>query len=201
MKLLKAHGRIAVLLLAASTTIAGCTETPEVTVDYDRDVDFSAYSSFAWAGDEASEVIGDLPVSNEVLEEIKSAINSELIAKGYSQSLSLSDSDFAVSFTVGATTAIEPHIVSGFFADSESSWQWGREYFEHGEIGQTGTRVQYKAETTGELAVIVFDVKERRPVWRSMGAKVLSNRELTGEATTIAVDVERLIQNFAPEKN
>ncbi len=201
MKLLKAQGAVSALLLAASTTMVGCTEAPKVTVDYDKDVDFSAYSSFAWAGDEASQVAGDLPVSNQVLEEIKSAINSELIAKGYLQSPSLSDADFAVSFTVGATTAVEPHIVSGFFADSESSWQWGREYFEHGEVGQTATRVQYKAETTGELAVVVFDVEERRPVWRAVGARVLTNRELSGQETTIAADVERLIQNLAPEKN
>ncbi|KEO90478.1 hypothetical protein EH31_10345 [Erythrobacter longus] len=189
--------RIAVpFVLASILTTASCNSSSPIDIDQDESADFSAYQSFAWSGDDPVAVTGQLPIPSETLQEIKSSIRREMQAKGYSYEREVADADLALTFSVGAGATIEQRIVTGFLAENSQQWEWGRQYFEYGEVGRSGPRVAYRAETTGELAVIAFDIYERRPVWRAAGQRVLGRDDLSGERDTIAEDVRRLMEGF-----
>ena len=72
----------------------------------------------------------------------------------------------------------------------------GSAIFERGEVGVYANRLTYRASTQGELTVVIFDVKQRRPIWRSVGKRVLSAEELSGTRTDIASDVADLMADF-----
>lgn len=177
-----------ILNIIVLLSLSGCSSTPNVHTDSDPNQDFSIYKTFSWTALDPSVVSGDYVVSPFIKKEVMDSIQKTLENKGYEFTSDLNNADFAVSFTIGARDIIdtqrEPAIMY-------SDWRWGMNYF--GPQVSVLRNVQY---TQGVLAIDVFDVKRRSPVWHGVGKKRLIERQLTENLSSVQPAVDRILQSF-----
>lgn len=164
-----------------------CT-TSRVHSDFDPQADFSNYSTFSWISD--APLIrpagqDDIYVSPLDLQRIRSAIRSELTAKGYQYLDDNRNVDFVVSFTVGSRDKID---VDSYPMPYRGSWRWP--YY--------GDTLRVHSYTEGILAIDIFDGELRRPVWHGLARKRISgsNPEKTGRL--IQNEIAGILSEFPP---
>ena len=179
------------LLFTALLAVSCASSGFRATHDYDSSNDFSVYQSWAWISDEPMKVGPMATVSNPLLEpRIMSAIDSALTAKGYRKVEDRSAAQFVVSFTVGSREEIDvdsyPSMSANIGYANPRHWRWGGAYYGFG----AGTETTVRQYTRGILAIDVFDVEERRPVWHGKTEKRIrdSDREAPEAAIKAAVD-------------
>ena len=170
-------------------TTIGCSIKPNVFVDSDPLQDFSFYKTFTWTNIDPMIVQSDYVVSPFVGEQVKDEIKLNLTNKGYKFFDEVADADIAISFTIGARDKVqvrtEPAIIY-------SDWRWGGQYWGT-QIIQTERATTY---TKGTLAIDVFDVKRRSPVWHGVGSKRLNSADKRGESDDIGTAVTTILVNF-----
>ena len=119
---------------------------------------------------------------------IMRAVEQSLTAKGFRQVEKPASADFVVSFTVGSREKVRvdsyPTMSMGYSTGYPGHWRWGAAY----HCCASDTRV--REYTKGILAIDVFDVKERRPVWHGVASKTISefDRENVEQTVKAAVD-------------
>ncbi len=190
--------RTAVLLLIASLT-TGCATTFNATHDHDSSHDFSGYETYAWISDNPMKIGPTVVVPNPLLEpRIMRAVEAALEARGYSQASQPAEADFVLSFTVGSRENIRvdsyPTMSVGYSSGYPSHWRWGAAYH---CCETTETRV--REYTTGMLAIDVFDVEERRPVWHGTASKRVDESDREDIEATIRAAVEAILEGFPPQ--
>lgn len=190
--------RLRFVLFAAMLALAGCATGFKATHDHDPGQDFTQYQSFAWIAKNPMKVGQGVTTVNPLLEpRIMAALESALTAKGYRQVDAPGDADFVLSFTIGARDKIRvdsyPSMTIGYSAAYPSHWRWGAAY--HCCATDTAVR-QY---TTGILAVDVFDVDEKRPVWHGVASKTITESDRTKLEETIKAAVDAIVAGFPPQ--
>lgn len=187
-----------IAIATSSLMLAGCASTGRISVDYDQSQNFSEYQTFAWAGERPMTVIGDRYVSPMVQTQIADAIKSDLTAKGYRYTEQLNSADFAVSFTVGTRDGTDLIQVPDYFAQTRSRWAWGNVYWP-GPGFPTLNRTEVREYTEGTLAIDIYDVAKRAPVWHSAGTRNLTRAELRGEANNSSEAITAILSGFPPQ--
>ena len=177
--------------------LAGCASTFEASYDHDPAYDFTKYQSFAWISKNPMKVGQSVGVPNPLLEpRIMSALETALVAKGYEFVKAPKDADFVVSFTVGSREEIRvdsyPSMSAGYGVAYPRHWGWGGAYY------GVATETQVRQYTEGMLAVDIFDVKERRPVWHGVATKRISESDREDAAATIKAAVDAILAGFPP---
>ena len=177
--------------------IAGCASTFEASYDHDPGNDFSNYQSFAWISKNPMKVGKGIGAVNPLLEpRITSALEKALVAKGYKYVIEPKDADFVVSFTIGSREDISissyPSMSAGYGRAYPGHWGWGSMYYG----GGTETRV--REYTEGMLAVDIFDVKDRRPVWHGVATKRISESDREEIEATVKAAVDAILAGFPP---
>ncbi len=180
------------LVIAMLTAVlASCATGFKATHDHDPEQDFSAYQTFAWISAHPMKVGATNRIPNPLLEpRIMAAIDDALMAKGYTKVGEAKSADFVLSFTVGSREEIKvdsyPTMAGGYGARGgyPGHWRWGGSYYGY------GTETSVRQYTKGMLAVDVFDVKERKPVWHGFASKTIraSDRDDLDETINAAVD-------------
>lgn len=178
--------------------MTGCASTFEASYDHDSANDFSKYQSFAWISKNPMKVGQSVGAVNPLLEpRISSALEKALVAKGYKYVIEPKNADFVVSFTVGSREEIRvdsyPSMSAGYGMAYPGHWGWGSMYY--GVSTETSVR-QY---TEGMLAVDIFDVKDRRPVWHGVATKRISESDRDDAAATIQAAVDAILAGFPPQ--
>ena len=124
------------------------------------------------------------------------AVESALAAKGYRQVQDPKSADFVLSFTVGSREKIKvdsyPSMAMGYSTAYPGHWGWGASY--HCCASDTQVR-QY---TTGILAIDIFDVQERRPVWHGAASKTINEKDIKNMESTVKVAVDAVLKGFPP---
>ncbi len=190
---------MAILCLLVS---AGCATTAPVFTDHDPAQDFSNYKSFAWISETPMIVSGEIGPSPLDERRIMNSIKAELTTKGYRFVADRSEADFAVAFTVGARDkmSVRTHEVVDFYGPH---WRWGYDYygFPTGfNQPRARTEVTVRKYTEGNLAIDVFDVARKSPVWHGAATKRLSRKELSGDNTaSIKAAVAAILLGFPPQ--
>jgi len=184
--------------LISLVLMTGCASTFEASYDHDPANDFSTYQSFAWISKNPMKVGKTVGAVNPLLEpRISSALEKALVAKGYKYVIEPKNADFVVSFTVGSREEIRvdsyPSMSAGYGMAHPGHWGWGSMYY--GVSTETSVR-QY---TEGMLAVDIFDVKERRPVWHGVATKRISEADRDDAAATIRAAVDAILAGFPPQ--
>ena len=134
-------------------------------------------------------------IPNPLLEtRIMSSIETSLQAKGYSLIENLDAADFAIAFTVGSRDEIKvdsyPSMSAGY-----SRWGgWGGGYYGYGY----GTETTVREYTKGMLAIDIFDVGERRPVFHGRAEKTINESDREDVAGTIQAAVDSIMVAFPP---
>ncbi len=177
-----------------------CSSTGNFYVDQDPGQDFSGYRTFAWISEKPMTIVGDHTVSPLAERRFMDAIVSTLSGKGYQLVEDPASADFAVSFTVGARDQIKTrtHLQSTPAFDPwlyQNNWRWGRGYYDY-YFPQTREVTTHHQYTEGTLAIDLFDVARKSPVWHGAANKNLTKRELNSGTSGIDEAVATLLENF-----
>ena len=190
--------RKAQLVLAAclSLGLAACATGFQATYDSDPAHDFSGYETFAWISKNPMIVASTKRVPNPLLEpKIMAAIERGMAAKGYSKVDNPDAADFVLSFTIGSREEIRVNSYPATYAGVgyRGAWGWGAPYY--GLATETHVR-QYEK---GMLALDVFDVAERRPVFHAVAEKSISESDRKKVDETIQAAVDAALAAFPPD--
>ena len=177
--------------------LGGCASTFEASHDHDANHDFSKYQTFAWISKNPMKIGPSVQSPNPLLEpRIMSAVESELAGKGFSKVDAPKDADFVLSFTVGSREKIRvdsyPSMSVGYARGYPAHWGWGAAYH------CCATDTQVRQYTKGILAIDVFDVKDRRPVWHGAAQKTITESDREDAQGTINAAVDAILAGFPP---
>lgn len=164
-----------------------CT-TVRVHSDFDPQINFGAYKTFSWISDRAlitPRAADSIYVSPLDMQRIRSAIQSELTAKGYRFLDDRRNVDFVVSFTVGTRDKID---VDSFPAPYRGNWRWP--YY--------GDTVRIHSYTEGMLSIDIFDGEMRRPVWHGLARRRISGASIEKTGRLIQERVTAILSDFPP---
>jgi len=172
---MKLQSRIAtsvgLMLLLACVSFAR-----QVKTDYDRGANFGQYKTYSWKKVQTKDQL--------LVDRIKSAVNSTLAAKGWTEVPSGGDVEvFAVETTQNQQTM-----------DTFYNGLGGGRRFGGGFGYATTTTETYKV---GTLVVDLFDAKTEKLIWRGSASDTLSNNS---DKNTKNLDkgVNKMFQHFPP---
>jgi len=205
--------RQVILGIAASLALAACSTTGSFTSDYDDQQDFSTYKTFTWAGANPMTVYGGATIPPGADAVISDAIRSELEAKGFTYVADEAKADMAIGFTVG--TRIEQdvnttRVPNYYYTTTRGGWRWGRRYYPVNTVAVSGSRelTEVSTYTEGTLAIDIFDVSRKAPVFHGAGKKTLSQSSWRGTSARpnplelqqeVRDAITKILEDFPPE--
>jgi hypothetical protein len=178
--------------------LGACASGFSATYDSDPSQDFSGYQTFAWISKNPMIVGQTNRMPNPLLEpRIMAAMESVLGAKGYRKVEDPETADFALSFTIGSREEIKVNSYPASYASYGvgGAWGWGGPYYGMGMATETQVR-QYQK---GMLALDIFDVKERRPVFHAVAEKSITESDRKKLDQTVQAAVNAVLQGFPPQ--
>ncbi len=175
--------RIAPVLCILVLVLASCSSL-SVKTDYDRDVDFQNYESYAWSDREVPE---DALAQNPLVKRrVQEAVDKTLRAKGYSL-VEEEEADFVVVVHAGVKERIRVQ-------------DWGRYGWYDPWWGPYGGRVEVSHYEEGTLVIDVVDAEQEELVWRGMGTGIVKRRVNPEKMQQeINEDVEKILSDFPPQ--
>jgi len=163
----------------------------DVTYNFAKDAKFSDYKTYKWVdlkgADEPNQITQD---------QIKSAIDAELVGKG----LTKTDSDDADLY-VGMQTAIG---TEKQFTSFSSGWGtgpgWGGGWYGYGGGMNTSTTTGSTSTIyIGQLGVDMYDAKNKDLVWRGRASKTINPKAKPDkQEKNIKKAVAKLLKNYPP---
>ncbi len=165
--------------------LAGCT-TLDATTDYDPGTDFASYKTFDYMPGRTLIVASAGAVSPLLQGRLKDAAANVLIARGYRRSSDPEKADVVMSFTLGARDQIR---VDSYPATYRGTWGWGARYYQE---------VDVRIYTEGTLAIDVFDVRSRQPVWHGRTSKTITSSDRKNPTPVINEIVSAILAEFPP---
>lgn len=187
------------LLLTVAVCLGACASSFEAMYDHDSSADFTAYETFAWISEHPMTVGATDRAVNPLLEtRIMNAVDDALKAKGYRYVPQPESADIALAFTVGSRDEIKvdsyPSMSAGYAgAGYPRHWGgWGGAYYGY------GTQTSVRQYTKGMLAVDIFDVSERKPVWHGVAEKSINESDREDAEGTIKAAVAAVLAGFPP---
>jgi len=184
-----------------SLGLVACASTFEATYDSDPAQDFSGYKTFGWITEHPMIIGATSRVPNPLLEpRIMLYVEDGLVMRGYTKVDDVDTADFAVSFTVGSREEIRvdsyPTTYAGYGMGGYPAW--GGAYYGHGMGVGMSTNTQVRQSTKGMLALDIFDVKERKPVFHSVATKTISDSDRKKLDETVQAAVDAVLGGFPP---
>ncbi len=130
----------------------------QVNTDYNPEVDFSRYQSFAWA--ERAGSGDDALIDNELVDQrFRRAVESELASRGMQKTNG--QPDLAVGYQLILDNRVDYQTVNTYYG---SRWGYRGVY---GGVGTTQTTA--REYTVGTLIIDFYDTGSRELVWRGAG--------------------------------
>jgi hypothetical protein len=172
--------KVAFVLIAMMFVLAVNASAQQAKTDYDRNAKFGQYKTYSWANVKTRDPL--------LVERIKSAVNSALGAKGWSQVESGGDvSVVAIEMTRDQQT------LNTFYDGFGGGWGWRR--FGGGGFGEATTTTEtYKV---GTLVVDLFDTKTKQLIWRGAASDTLSNNS-DKNIKNLDKGVDKMFKHFPP---
>ena len=167
-------------LMGMMFLFAGKSSAQQVKADYDRNVNFGQYKSYSWEQVKTKDALD--------VDRIKSAVNADLAAKGWT----LVDSGGDVSIIAIEMTR-DQQTLNTFYDGFGGGWGWRR--FGGGGFGEATTTTEtYKV---GTLVIDLFDTKTKQLIWRGASSDTLSNIS-DKNIKNLDKGVEKMFKNFPP---
>lgn len=186
-----------VIAACIAVFLGGCATGFQATYDHDASKDFDEYRYYAWISENPMKIGPSTRINNPLVEErVMQAVEDTLNARGYQKVIERRSADFVLSFTVGSRDEIKvdsyPSMSASAGMGYPRHWGWGGTYYGY------GTETKVRQYTQGMLAIDVFDVEERRPVWHGVAEKRISESDLEDAVGTINAAVEAVLAGFPP---
>ena len=171
--------KITAVLLLVSLGLTSCS-TVQVASDYDQQVDFNQYKSFAFF----KPGIDKAEISDLDKKRILRAIESEMLANGFTKS---EDPDVLVSIFTKTNENI--NIYQNTYGYGYG-WGWNPWYW-----GAGANTVSTTSE--GTLYIDLIDAKGKELVWQGMGTAALA-KEVNRKQERINEIVEKIMERYTP---
>jgi len=163
--------------IGLTVALASVSFAQHVKTDYDHSANFGQYKTYSWEKVQTKDQL--------LVDRIKSAVNSALAAKGWTEVPTGGDVEvFAIETTQNQQTL--DTFYSGFGGGRRRGF---------GGFGDATTTVEtYKV---GTLVVDLFDAKTQKLIWRSSSSDTLSDK---ADKNTKNLDkgVNKMFQHFPP---
>jgi hypothetical protein len=173
--------RALLMLLGMMLLFAGKSSAQQVKTDYDHEANFGQYKTYSWEQVKTKDALD--------VDRIKSAVNAELAAKGWTQV----DSGGDISIVAMEITR-EQQTLNTFYDGFGGGWGYRR--FGGGGFGMaTTTTDTYKV---GTLVVDLFDTKTKKLLWRGSSSDTLSNNS-NKNIKNLDKGVVKMFKKFPPE--
>jgi Domain of unknown function (DUF4136) len=156
----------------------GTALAQQVKTDFDHQANFSQYKTYSWQEIKPPNSLWDA--------RIKSAVDSQLAAKGWTQV----DNGGDVAIVAIATTQTEKTLQT-FYDGMGGSWRWRG----FGGMGESTTTEQDYKE--GTLLIDMYDAKSKQLIWRGSAEDTLSNNAEKNEKN-LDKGVEKMFKKFPP---
>ena len=177
-----------VLTVALAAGLAGCSSLT-VNYDYDTNVDWAKYKTYAWLGKESGSGT-DAPSSSLDSGLLAKRIRSSIEWEMEQRQMTPSDTpDCLVVYHTGAQ-------------DKLQVTDWGYRYSDY-YWGYGGRQVDVYEYTEGTLVIDIIDAETKNMVWRGVGQKVIDQTtQRTPEEIQERVDgvVNKIMESFPPAK-
>ena len=170
-----------ITLLLITFILSSCTSI-KVFSDYDRNIDFSNYETFAYFKPEIDKVdISDLDKRRILL-----ALDSEMNLKGLSKS---ETPDLLIGFTTKAKEQIYVNTGNNF----GWGWGWGFNPWFWGNGGYNSVTTR----TEGTLYVNIIDAATKQLIWQGKGRGGI-NEFMKNRDERISLFVHEIVENYPP---
>src|SRR5262245_29248027 len=177
------------VLVLGSLMLAACQSISSRS-DYDHSFDFSGYDTFSWISEKPM-IVATPDVSPLAQGRIQKAITETLATKGIRFVPDPAKADFVIAFTVGSRQQIGvsaapayPYPI-GYVGPHD----WGSPYYQDVDMG---------AYTQGRLAIDVFDVKLKQPVWTGVATKSITGADQANPGALVQKAVVAILKDFPP---
>jgi hypothetical protein len=168
-------------LLFGLLAITSCSSV-RVATDYDREIDFSNYNSFAFY----KPGIDKAEVSDLDKKRILRAIQRELVAKGMVKN---SNPDLLISIFTESRENV--NIYQNNFG---YGWGWNPYFWGPGGFNSVSTNVE------GTLYIDLIDAKRNELVWQGLGTGILS-LDMDKKEEKINEIVKKIMEEYPPERD
>jgi hypothetical protein len=177
----------AVLLAMGGCAGQGSREKLFIQNQFDSDIDFGAYHSYAWVADDAAWANSVFLKNPELPGMIGTAVDRQLAAKGFGKtSADAANFLMAMSASVQDVTVISKHRYQG--------WSHG---YNRSALTNVNTATQLDKMSEGTLILEIIDTASEGVVWQSHAAGVISRRHELEKAVEAAV--ARMLEAFPPD--
>jgi len=176
--------------IGALFSITAC-ESIQVNSDYDHDVSFASYKTFSWISEHPM-VSKATEVSPLAEGRIQRAIADNLTRKGIRYVADQAKADLVIAFSVGAREKVS--VTSSPYP----AGVWPGAYGYHGWGGAYYNDVDVRQFTEGRLAIDVFDMGQKRPVWHGYGTKNVTSAMRKDPEAAIREAVTAILKDFPP---
>jgi hypothetical protein len=161
--------------------LSGTAMAQKVTIDFDRNADFSKYKTYSFRkGTPAAD-----PLMNQRIEQ---AIEAQLAAKGLTRDESNPDLFVVYHVAVSKQTQLNTTSLGG--------WGWGRGWGRWGGIGGSAI-TQVDQIPIGHLVVDIGDTANKSYVWRGTATKTISSKP-DKNSKSIEEGVRKMFERFPP---
>jgi hypothetical protein len=174
---MKALSRITIYS-AFLMALLGSAFGQQIKTDFDHQANFSQYKTYSWQEIKASNSLWD--------DRIKSAVDAQLTAKGWTQV----DNGGDVALVAIKTTQTR-RTLQTFYDGMGGGWRW-RGFGGFGEA--TTTEEDYKE---GTLVIDMYDAKTKQLIWRGSAEDMLSDKAEKNEKN-LDKGVAKMFKEFPP---
>jgi hypothetical protein len=165
------------MTIAAGLLFTATMFGQQVKTDYDRTADFTRYKTYSWEKVQTQDALW--------VDRIKSAVNADLAAKGWTEVPS--GGDVAI---VAIEMTRNQQSLNTFYDGFGGGWRWG------GGFGDSTTTVDtYKV---GSLVVDLFDARTKNLIWRGSASDTLSDKS-DNNIKNLDKGVRKMFEHFPPE--
>lgn len=174
--------KITIVLVLFAVVFTSCSSV-KVATDYDKDVNFNQYQSFAFF----KPGIDKAEISDLDKKRILRAIEAEMQQKGFTKS---DDPDLLVS--IFTKTKENINIYNNNYAYGYG-WGWHPWYWGSGYNTVNST-------TEGTLYIDLIDAEQKELVWQGMGTAALA-KDVDRKQKRINEIVEEILEKYPPSRN
>jgi hypothetical protein len=168
--------------MVLAIVLTSCSSV-RVATDYDREIDFSTYSSFAFY----RPGIDKAQISDLDKRRILRAIETQLVSKGMTKS---SDPDLLVSIFTKERERID--VYNDHFGYGWGWYPWYGGYYGH----------HVSTSTEGTLFIDLFDAKSKSLIWQGMGtSKLVTSSNIEKKEERIRLIVGEVLAKYPPGSN
>jgi len=178
------------LMLALYLTLAGCSGL-QIGTQIDDSETLRKYHRFAWMPTQAGAAKDPL-----VAQYGCDAIEAELKHRGFQAAADPTQADLIVDFSLGSDkrsstrSSADPYI--GPWVPEVPDWT-AYQMLRNQQQWQTGINAQ---EYEGTLAIMMFDARTHRSVWRGWARKALTDADAANPGDLIRKAVRKIFQEF-----